>query len=32
MWPRIVGANKGYANYQKRTERPIPVVVCEPRA
>ena len=32
MWPRIVGANKGYANYQKRTERRIPVVVCEPRA
>lgn len=31
MWPRIVGAYKGYANYAKRTERDIPVVVCEPR-
>ncbi len=27
----IVAAYKGYAGYQKRTERDIPVVICEPR-
>ena len=32
MWPRIVEAYKGYAAYQKKTDREIPVVVCEPRA
>ncbi len=31
LWPQIVAAYKGYANYQKRTQRDIPVVVCEPR-
>lgn len=31
MWPRIVQAYKGYAGYQERTDRDIPVVVCEPR-
>jgi len=31
MWPAIVAAYKGYAGYQKRTERDIPVVICEPR-
>lgn len=30
MWPTIVAAYKGYAGYQKRTDRDIPVVVCEP--
>jgi deazaflavin-dependent oxidoreductase (nitroreductase family) len=30
MWPAIVAANKGYAGYQKKTTRRIPVVVCEP--
>jgi len=25
-WPRIVGAYQGYATYQSRTDRPIPVV------
>lgn len=30
MWPAIVAANKGYEGYQKRTERDIPVVICEP--
>ncbi|SIS00368.1 nitroreductase/quinone reductase family protein [Williamsia sterculiae] len=29
LWPRIVQAYKGYANYQKRTTRDIPVVICE---
>jgi deazaflavin-dependent oxidoreductase (nitroreductase family) len=31
LWPRIVSRYKGYANYQKRTDRDIPVVICEPR-
>jgi deazaflavin-dependent oxidoreductase (nitroreductase family) len=31
LWPQIVASYKGYANYQKRTQRDIPVVVCEPR-
>ena len=31
MWPRITEAYKGYAGYQKKTDREIPVVVCEPR-
>ena len=30
LWPRIVGAYKGYGGYQKRTDRDIPVVICEP--
>src|SRR6266508_2484935 len=30
LWPQIVAANKGYAGYQKRTTRDIPVVICEP--
>lgn len=29
LWPRIVAAYRGYANYQERTERSIPVVVCD---
>jgi deazaflavin-dependent oxidoreductase (nitroreductase family) len=32
LWPRIVAAYKGYAGYQRRTARDIPVVICEPRA
>jgi deazaflavin-dependent oxidoreductase (nitroreductase family) len=32
LWPQIVAAYKGYAGYQKRTGRDIPVVICEPRA
>ena len=31
LWPDIVKAYKGYANYQRRTARDIPVVICEPR-
>lgn len=31
MWPKIVSAYKGYASYQKKTDRDIPVVICEPR-
>jgi deazaflavin-dependent oxidoreductase (nitroreductase family) len=30
LWPRITSAFEGYARYQKRTERPIPVVILEP--
>lgn len=32
MWPTIIASYKGYAGYQKRTERDIPVVICEPVA
>jgi deazaflavin-dependent oxidoreductase (nitroreductase family) len=31
MWPTIVAAYKGYAGYQRRTDRQIPVVICEAR-
>jgi deazaflavin-dependent oxidoreductase (nitroreductase family) len=31
LWPRIVSVYKGYAGYQKNTDRDIPVVICEPR-
>ena len=31
MWPGIVARYKGYAGYQERTARDIPVVICEPR-
>lgn len=30
IWPEIVSVYKGYAGYQKRTDRDIPVVICEP--
>lgn len=32
LWPQIVASYKGYAGYQRRTDRDIPVVVCEPAA
>ena len=31
LWPRIVRSYRGYAGYQKRTERDIPVVLLDPR-
>ncbi|MEZ5321813.1 MAG: nitroreductase/quinone reductase family protein [Microthrixaceae bacterium] len=31
LWPRIVRSYKGYAAYQRSTDRDIPVVICEPR-
>jgi deazaflavin-dependent oxidoreductase (nitroreductase family) len=31
LWPQVVEAYKGYAGYQRKTERDIPVVICEPR-
>lgn len=30
LWPRAVALFGGYARYQERTAREIPVVVCEP--
>jgi deazaflavin-dependent oxidoreductase (nitroreductase family) len=30
LWPRIVRSYRGYAGYQKRTERDIPVVLLTP--
>lgn len=30
LWPRVVAAYRGYGQYQRRTERDIPVVVLEP--
>jgi deazaflavin-dependent oxidoreductase (nitroreductase family) len=31
LWPRITSVFDGYADYQKRTARPIPVVILEPK-
>jgi deazaflavin-dependent oxidoreductase (nitroreductase family) len=31
LWPRILLAYKGYDAYQQKTDREIPVVICEPR-
>lgn len=31
LWPEITAVYKGYAGYEKRTTRDIPVVICEPR-
>lgn len=30
LWPGVVAAYKGYAQYQTRTERDIPLVIVEP--
>jgi deazaflavin-dependent oxidoreductase (nitroreductase family) len=32
LWPRVVAKYKGYAQYQTRTERDIPLVIVEPRS
>ena len=32
LWPRITREYRGYAGYQRKTTREIPVVICEPRA
>jgi deazaflavin-dependent oxidoreductase (nitroreductase family) len=29
LWPQIISTYKGYAGYQRRTDRDIPVVICE---
>lgn len=31
LWPQVTATYRGYAGYQKRTGRDIPVVICEPR-
>jgi deazaflavin-dependent oxidoreductase (nitroreductase family) len=31
LWPKVVDTYGGYAGYQKRTEREIPLVILEPR-
>jgi deazaflavin-dependent oxidoreductase (nitroreductase family) len=31
LWPRVVDSYGGYADYQKRTDRAIPIVILEPR-
>jgi deazaflavin-dependent oxidoreductase (nitroreductase family) len=30
LWPQIVEVYKGYDGYQSKTDRDIPVVICEP--
>ena len=30
LWPEVTGQYKGYAGYQKRTDREIPLVIIEP--
>jgi deazaflavin-dependent oxidoreductase (nitroreductase family) len=31
LWPLVVAANPGYATYQRRAKRDIPLVICDPR-
>lgn len=31
LWPTITATYRGYGAYQRRTDRDIPVVICEPR-
>jgi F420H(2)-dependent quinone reductase len=31
LWPEVVKAYKGYEDYQRRTDRQIPLVILEPR-
>ena len=31
LWPKIVAAYRGYDGYQHKTQRDIPVVICDPR-
>jgi deazaflavin-dependent oxidoreductase (nitroreductase family) len=31
LWPRVVAAYPGYGGYQRRADRDIPLVICEPR-
>ncbi|HEY4396059.1 MAG TPA: nitroreductase/quinone reductase family protein, partial [Acidimicrobiia bacterium] len=30
LWPRVVAAHRGYEQYQRRTDRDIPLVILEP--
>jgi deazaflavin-dependent oxidoreductase (nitroreductase family) len=31
LWPRVVARYRGYASYQARSRRDIPLVICDPR-
>ncbi|EPR75882.1 hypothetical protein ADILRU_1842 [Leifsonia rubra CMS 76R] len=31
LWPQIVAVNDRYAGYQRKTDRDIPVIICEER-
>ena len=31
LWPRVVAVYGGYTQYQSKTSREIPIVICEPR-
>jgi hypothetical protein len=31
LWPQILRAYEEYGAYQEKTDREIPVVICEPR-
>lgn len=31
LWPQVVAAYRGYAGYQQRTDRDIPLIICVPR-
>jgi len=31
LWPKVVAAYNGYDGYQRKTDRPIPVVILTPR-
>ncbi len=30
LWPRVIAAFHSYGNYQRRTSRVIPLLICEP--
>lgn len=32
LWPEVVKTYRGYAGYQRNTDREIPLLICEPRA
>ncbi len=31
LWPAVLAASRRYGDYQRNTEREIPLVICEPR-
>jgi deazaflavin-dependent oxidoreductase (nitroreductase family) len=31
LWPRVTARYRGYAKYQSRSQRDIPLVICDPR-
>ena len=32
LWPQVVRTYRGYAGYQRNTDREIPLLICRPRA